>query len=50
MNHTGGYSGISFDITDEVSSQTNELLVYAFDPSDRGVQPNGKQRISAISV
>jgi hypothetical protein len=48
MNHTGGYSGISFDITDEVSSQTNELLVYAFDPSDRGVQPNGKQRISAI--
>ncbi len=28
--------------------QTAEILVYAYDPSDRGAQPNGKQRISAI--
>jgi beta-galactosidase/beta-glucuronidase len=27
----------------------NELVVHAFDPSDSGAQPNGKQRISAIS-
>ena len=26
----------------------NELIVYVFDPSDSGHQPNGKQRISAI--
>jgi beta-galactosidase/beta-glucuronidase len=27
----------------------NELLVFVYDPSDQGAQPNGKQRISAIS-
>jgi hypothetical protein len=47
MNHTGGYSGISFDITEDLG-RANELLVYAYDPSDNGAQPNGKQRISAI--
>lgn len=31
------------------SDAGNELLVYVFDPSDTGKQPNGKQRISAIS-
>lgn len=49
-NHTGGYDGFSFDITNEVNNHdSNELLVYAHDPSDSGHQPNGKQRISAIS-
>ena len=49
-NHTGGYSGFSFDITSHLApaGQMNELLVYAHDPSDMGAQPNGKQRISAI--
>jgi hypothetical protein len=48
-NHTGGYDGFDFDITASVKSAANELLVYAFDPSDEGAQPNGKQRISAMS-
>jgi hypothetical protein len=47
-SHTGGYDGFSFDITDHLQNQSNELLVYVFDPSDTGAQPNGKQRISAI--
>lgn len=46
-NHTGGYDGFSYEVTLKPSG--NELLVYAFDPSDQGSQPNGKQRISAIS-
>ena len=46
-NHTGGYDGFSFEVA--LQPTGNELLVYAFDPSDQGDQPNGKQRISAIS-
>jgi beta-galactosidase/beta-glucuronidase len=46
-NHTGGYDGFSFEVA--LKPAGNELLVYAFDPSDQGDQPNGKQRISAIS-
>jgi len=48
-NHTGGYTGFSFDVTPNLEANgPNELLVYAYDPSDGGFQPNGKQRISAI--
>jgi hypothetical protein len=47
-NNTGGYNGFDFDISREVKASGNELLVYVFDPSDSGKQPNGKQRISAI--
>jgi len=48
-NHTGGYDGFSFDVTDHLKDPMNELLMYVYDPSDEGAQPNGKQRISAIS-
>ena len=47
-NNTGGYNGIDIDITAHLKADANELLVYA-DPSDSGKQPNGKQRISAIT-
>jgi len=46
-NHTGGFDGFSFDITD-LWKDENELIVDVYDPSDTGPQPNGKQRISAI--
>ena len=45
--NTGGYNGFSFEV--ELMERNNELLVYVYDPSDAGSQPNGKQRISAIS-
>ena len=51
-NHTGGYDAFSYDITEAARSSADgdvEILVYAYDPSDTGVQPHGKQRISAIS-
>ena len=44
--HTGGYDGFSFEV--DLRPAANELLVYVYDPSDSGAQPNGKQRISAI--
>ena len=47
VNNTGGYNSFGADITDVIDDE-NEILIHVFDPSDDGVQPNGKQRISAI--
>ena len=42
--HRGGYDGFSFDITDALNkSGENELVVSAWDPTDAGTQPRGKQ-------
>jgi beta-galactosidase/beta-glucuronidase len=42
--HTGGYDGFSMDITDALSATNeNELVVTAWDPTDAGTQPRGKQ-------
>ena len=42
--HRGGYDGFSFDITDALKARgTNELIVSAYDPTDAGTQPRGKQ-------
>eukprot|EP01047_Picozoa_sp_COSAG01_P053331 COSAG01_NODE_5704_length_4086_cov_24.512415_4_plen_302_part_00 len=59
-NHTGGYDGFSADITSALRQQQqqqqqqqpqaqHELLVYAFDPSESGPQPHGKQRMGVLS-
>lgn len=49
-NHVGGYDGFQFTLNPAaLKSQGNELIVNVYDPSDTGAQPNGKQRISAIS-
>ena len=50
-NHTGGYDGIDLDITDALGTREpvkHELLVYAYDPSSLGGQPNGKQNSYSI--
>jgi len=47
--HTGGYDPFTFNITSYTKRTGNELIVYVYDPSDSGFQPNGKQRISAIN-
>jgi hypothetical protein len=42
--HRGGYDALSFDITDALNqSNSNELIVTAWDPTDAGTQPRGKQ-------
>jgi hypothetical protein len=48
-NHVGGYDAFSADVTPFLRPTSNELVLAVFDPSDQGVQPHGKQRISAIS-
>jgi hypothetical protein len=42
--HAGGYDAFSFDITEALESQgAQELVVCAWDPTDAGEQPRGKQ-------
>lgn len=42
--HRGGYDGFTFDLTGALNlNGTNELLVSAWDPTDAGTQPRGKQ-------
>lgn len=41
--HTGGYNPFSFDITDLLCDGENVLHVKAYDPTDSGLQPRGKQ-------
>jgi len=43
--HRGGFDAFSFDITDALRDVgPQELVVAAWDPSDGGQQPNGKQQ------
>jgi hypothetical protein len=43
-SHRGGYDGFSFDITDALDMEgENDLVVTAWDPTDAGTQPRGKQ-------
>ena len=41
--HRGGYLPFTFDITDAVIKDENELLVAVWDPTDTGLQQRGKQ-------
>ncbi len=43
--HEGGYLPFSCDITDVLHAGENTLRVQVFDPSERGTQLRGKQRI-----
>jgi hypothetical protein len=45
--HLGGYDETTFDVTSLLTPTKNELIVYAFDPTGNGVQPQGKQLIGA---
>jgi len=41
--HSGGYDEFSFDITQYLNQDKNELVVRVWDPIDEGFQPRGKQ-------
>jgi len=43
--HSGGYDAFSFDITPYLIDGTQDIVVSVVDPSDKGVQPVGKQTI-----
>ncbi len=49
-NHQGGYDPFSFDITDQVEPGTNTIVVTAWDPTDLGKQPVGKQSAQPRSI
>ncbi len=40
--HKGGYIPFSFDITDYIK-ENNTLILRVYDPTDKGMQPRGKQ-------
>lgn len=48
--HTGGYDPFTFDITAALKEGENELVVAAFDPTDKGTQPRGKQVLEPQSI
>jgi len=41
--HQGGYGSFTFDITDDLKSGENEVIVQVYNPADLGDQPVGKQ-------
>ncbi len=45
-SHQGGYDPFYFDVTDALALEgDNEIVVAVIDPTDRGFQPRGKQRL-----
>ena len=50
--HEGGYDPFTFDITDSLktSSNTQELIVAVWDPTDAGLQPRGKQVLNPTGI
>jgi hypothetical protein len=48
--HTGGYQNFSFDITDALKDGINELEVAVVDPTDKGLNPHGKQVLNPGNI
>lgn len=48
--HRGGYFAFTLDITNYISSGSNELLVFAHDPTDSDVIPVGKQTLAPSHI
>jgi len=48
--HQGGYDPFSYDITEFLESGTNTIVVTAWDPTDLGKQPVGKQSSQPRSI
>ena len=48
-SHRGGYIPFSFDITGLLAEE-NELIVSVTDPTDKGLQQRGKQRLSPSGI
>lgn len=48
--HSGGYLSFSFDVTDYLKLGDNEILVKVYDPSDKGLNPHGKQVLNPENI
>ncbi len=49
-NHQGGYDPFTFDITDQLTNGEQEIEITAWDPTDLGSQPVGKQTHDPRSI
>lgn len=49
-SHQGGYQNFSFDITNDMKEGDNELVVEVFDPSNKGINPHGKQVLNPQNI
>lgn len=49
-DHKGGYQNFSFDITDALIGDNNELLIKVYDPTDQGPNPHGKQTLNPGNI
>ncbi|NQX54425.1 glycoside hydrolase family 2 [Pedobacter panaciterrae] len=49
-SHTGGYTAFDIDITETLTSRTNELMVKVYDPTDKGNGPHGKQVLNPANI
>ena len=50
-NHSGGYDGFEFDITDALDGEGGASLVLGvFDPTEAGNQPHGKQSMGVFAA
>jgi tetratricopeptide (TPR) repeat protein len=43
--HSGGYQSFTFDISDGLKKGDNEIVVSAYDPTEDGPNPHGKQEM-----
>ncbi|MBW3596932.1 MAG: beta-galactosidase [Planctomycetes bacterium] len=48
--HQGGYDAFTFDITDLLRDDEQELVVAVWDPTDQGYQPRGKQVVEPRGI
>ncbi len=48
--HQGGYLPFTFDITDALIKDGNEMIVSVWDPTDRGLQQRGKQVLNPKGI
>lgn len=48
--HTGGYTGFTFDITSALNTGQNDIVVKVYDPTDEGVGPHGKQVLKPENI
>ena len=48
--HDGGFDPFSFDVTDALKDGDNDLVVRVLDPTDKGYQGIGKQRLNPRGI
>lgn len=49
-SHRGGYLPFTFDITDALKQDENEIIVSVWDPTDAGLQQRGKQVLNPKGI